>query len=95
MDDLFRIPPDQIPGRLVKNTIDLPDSIQKAAAETTDPEGNQWDVEVRKTTLAGQPVFLVHSTLADGDLEKIQMFSPTGRSLAKGDVWDAMSGFSW
>jgi hypothetical protein len=84
-----------VPGRVVKNTIDLPDAVQKAAAKTTDGDGNAWDVEVRKTTLAGQPALLVHSTLQDGELEKVELFSAAGKSLAKGEVWDPMSGFSW
>ena len=87
-----------VPGRLVKNTVDLPKSVADAAANLSDPDGGTWgSAEVRKATLAGQSVFIVHHSDLDGsmDLEKVQVFSAAGKSLAKGSVWDAMAGFSW
>lgn len=89
----------EVPGRLVKNTVDLPPAVAAAAAKTAEPDdGGEWaSVQVRKATLAGQSVFIVHHSELDGssDLEKVEVFSAAGKSLAKGNVWDAMAGFSW
>jgi len=88
-----------VPGRVVKNTADLPDAVQKAAANLHDAQADDdWEsAEVRKTTLAGQPVFIVHFTGMGGedDLEKVQVFSAAGKPLATGEVSDPMAGFSW
>ncbi|MBK7862369.1 MAG: hypothetical protein IPJ65_27925 [Archangiaceae bacterium] len=88
-----------VPGRAVKSTHDLPDAVRKAVEDHSDPQsGAEWEeAEVRKTTLAGQPVFIVHHSVLGTslDLEKVQVFSPEGKKLAQGVVWDAMSGFSW
>lgn len=89
-----------VPGRVVKNTLDLPDAVQKAVRQTREEDADaSWEsVVVKKATLAGQSVFLVHYSELDdgnGDAEKLRVFSPAGRELAHGGVWDGMAGFSW
>ncbi len=87
----------EVPGRLVKNTIDLPASVQAAIADTTE-NGMVWeDVQTRKATLAGQQVFIVSYNSLDGDFdpEKVKIFSATGKPVASGAIWDGMSGFGW
>lgn len=89
-----------VPGRTVKNTIDLPDSVQKALADTreVDADATWEDVTVKKATLAGQSVFIVHySGLDDGNMdgEKVKVFSAAGKPLAHGSLFDAMAGFMW
>jgi len=84
-------------GRLVKNTVDLPDSVQAAvkALERELSHSGDAKVEVRRATLAGQPALIVHSMDFDAESEKILLFTPAGKKLAEGERWDAMSGFSW
>jgi hypothetical protein len=88
-----------VPGRDVTGSDELPDAVKKAAENMHDDEADDdWaNVEVRKTVLAGQPVFIVHHDEMGGnlDLEKIQVFSAAGKSIADGAVWDGMAGFSW
>lgn len=88
-----------VPGRLVKNTIDLPDAVQKAVADVHDEDsGLDWEeATVHSTTLAGQPVFVVHHAWlgGDGDADKVQIFSRDGKKLAQGGIRDAMAGFGW
>jgi hypothetical protein len=88
----------EIPGRVVKNSIDLPASVQKAIADTAERGGGTWEeVETRKTTLAGQPVFIVNYNSLDGefDYEKVRIFSATGKQIAEGAINDPMAGFGW
>ncbi len=84
-------------GRLVKNSADLPDSVQAAvkAAQDELAQSSEATVEVRKATLAGQPALIVHSKDLESESEKVQLFTPAGKPLAVGERWDAMSGFSW
>jgi hypothetical protein len=87
-----------VPGRVVKNTVDLPDSVQKAIKDTAENGGGTWEeVETRKATLAGQPVFIVHYTSLDGefDYEKVRLFSANGKPIAEGAIDDPMAGFGW
>ncbi len=89
-----------VPGREVKNTLDLPDSVQRAMKQTheKDAEASWESVVTKKATLAGQPVFIVHySSLDDGnmDAEKVRVFSTAGKELAHGALWDGMAGFMW
>jgi hypothetical protein len=88
-----------VPGRALTDLEQLPDSVQKAVANIHDDDADDdWGfAEVRKTTLAGQPVFIVHHGELGGslDLEKVEIFSAAGKSIARGSVWDAMAGFSW
>ena len=89
-----------VPGREVKNTADLPENVQKALADTREPDADAtWEsVVARKATLAGQSVYVVHfSSLDDGngDAEKVRVFSASGQQLAKGSLFDGMAGFSW
>jgi hypothetical protein len=87
-----------VPGRRVKNTLDLPDTVQKAMKNVAGPDGQSWeDVDVHKATLAGQPVFIVrYSSLAgESDFEKVRLFSSQGKSIAEGGIDDPMAGFNW
>ncbi|MEW5741881.1 MAG: hypothetical protein AB1938_23405 [Myxococcota bacterium] len=89
-----------VPGKTVRNTVDLPDSVQKALGETheKDADANWESVVAKKATLAGQPVFIVHySSLDDGnmDAEKVKVFSAAGKPIAKGSLFDGMAGFLW
>jgi hypothetical protein len=88
-----------VPGRLVKNTVDLPDSVQKAIADTNEGEdlGDWEEVSVRKATLAGQPVFIVTYDVLNGemDYQKVRLFSATGQQIAEGAIDDPMAGFAW
>lgn len=89
-----------VPGREVKNSLDLPDAVSKAAGQTNEPEADaKWEsVVVKKATLAGQSVYLVHYSELDdgnGDAEKIRVFSAAGKELAKGSLFDGMMGFGW
>jgi hypothetical protein len=89
----------QLPGRAIKNTLDLPDAVAKAVANMHDQEADDdfEEVDVTSATLAGQAVYLVkHSWLGgNGDAQKIQVFSRDGKRLATGAIGDAMAGFSW
>ncbi len=87
-----------VPGPLVKNTVDLPANVQKPIADVNEAGGVWEEVETRKATLAGQPVFIVNynSLDGDGDPEKVRIFSATnGKQIAQGAIWDGMSGFGW
>lgn len=87
-----------VPGRVVKNSIDLPASVQKALADTSEQGGGTWEeVETRKATLAGQPVFIVGYRSLDGesDYEKVRVFSAAGKPIAEGAIDDPMAGFGW
>ena len=87
-----------VPGRVVKNTIDLPESVQQAITDTAEEGGGTWEeVETRKATLAGKPVFIVDYNSLDGefDYEKVRIFSDTGKLIAEGAIDDPMAGFWW
>jgi hypothetical protein len=87
-----------VPGRVVKNSVDLPASVQKAVKDTAQEGGGTWDeVVTRKATLAGQPVFIVDYNGLDGesDYEKVRIFSATGKPIAEGAIDDPMAGFGW
>ncbi len=88
-----------VPGRTVRNTVDLPAAVKAAAdAMTEKPNPGKWaTVEVKSATLAGQKVFIVHHSEFNGssDAEKAQIFSANGTSLAQGSIWDPMAGFGW
>ena len=87
-----------VPGRVVKNPIDLPAAVQKAIADTAEEGGGTWEqVETRKATLAGQPVFIVDYSSLDGefDYEKVRLFAANGKPIAEGAIDDAMAGFGW
>lgn len=88
-----------VPGREVANTVDLPDAVDKAAKQMKQGGDNAWeDVVVKKASLAGQDVFIVHySALDDGNLdaEKVRVFGKNGKEIASGSLFDPMGGFAW
>jgi hypothetical protein len=87
-----------VPGRRVKSSIDLPDAVQHAIADTAEEGGGTWEeVETRSATLAGQKVFIVDYNSLDGemDYEKVRIFSASGKQIAEGGIDDPMAGFAW
>lgn len=89
----------ELPGRQVKNTVDLPDAVAKSVNTTHDADSDEdWgEVECRSATLAGQPVYLVlHRELGGNlDVQRLEIFARDGRTLATGGIWDGMAGFMW
>ena len=69
----------ELPGRQVKNTVDLPDAVAKSVNTTHDADSDEdWgEVECRSATLAGQPVYLVlHRELGGNlDVQRLEIFA--------------------
>lgn len=86
-----------VPGRAVRNTVDLPDAVARAAGDMGGPGARWANVEVRRATLAGQSVFIVHHSElgSSSDVEQVQVFSAAGVKLALGSTLDPMIGFRW